>query len=150
MKFIYLSLLSLVAVTGSSCSGTGNISSSKPELANDMTFMITEVSADETYGYSEKNPIKVGGDKESEGPKNERRYLNALQGPRGEAISYLRAGSCCEFKSRNGFLGMGLLDMYEVTWVGSPDTLTLYINMYDAGPLKAPAGFSTRFASSDR
>lgn len=51
----------------------------KQELIDDNTFRITQYSQDDTYGYMEKNPILVGG--KSDGPKNERRFLNALSGP---------------------------------------------------------------------
>lgn len=126
-----------------SCSSTKNISKNvKQELLNDYTFVITEISQDKTYGLSPKNPVEVGGAKISSGPKNERRYLNALAGPNGEEISYYRAGSCCPVKSENGFMGSAMLDNYRVTWEGAKDTISIYINMYDSGHLKAPSGFT--------
>jgi hypothetical protein len=96
-------------------------------------------SVDETYGYNEKNAIKVGGF--DQGPKNERDYLNSLTGPNGEPVSFIRKGSCCDFKTNNSPLGIGLLDMYKVWYTGKKDTVLLYINMYDKGKLKAPKGF---------
>ena len=111
-------------------------------LLNEKTFDLSEISKDKTYGYTEENPIMVGGAKDSQGPLNERRYLNALAGPNGEYISYNRTGSCCQFKSENGFMGSGLLDMYEVTWKNQKEPVILYINMFDAGNLKAPVGFT--------
>ncbi len=108
------------------------------------TFVVSEISKDKTYGLSPKNPVEVGGANNSEGPKNERRYLNALTGPNGEAISYYRAGSCCPVKSKNGFMGMAMLDNYRVTWEGSKDTVSIYINMYDSGKLMAPVGFGLK------
>jgi hypothetical protein len=115
---------------------------SKTKLLNNQTFLLTEVSTDKTYGLSEKNPIEVGGADKKEGPLNERRFLNALAGPNGEKITYHRAGSCCPVKSKNGFMGMAMLDDYRVTWQGSKDTVSIYINMYDYGELKAPVGFT--------
>jgi len=112
------------------------------KLVDDNTFLITELSTDKTYG-TEKNPIKVGGD-ENSGPSNERRFLNALAGPNGEKISYTRKGSCCHFETPNGFMGGGLLDMYEITWPGQKKPVMLYINMYDPGELKCPVGFTLR------
>lgn len=110
--------------------------SSKP-----IPFKILGVSEDKSYGFSEKNPIHVGGVKSMQGPQNEQRYLNALLGPNGEEISYFRRGSCCSFKTPNGFMNTGLLDVYKVSWGGS-DTMTLYIDMYDYGTLYAPVGFT--------
>lgn len=99
----------------------------------------TSNSVDETYGYSEKNAIKVGGF--DQGPKNERDYLNSLTGPNGEPVSFERKGSCCQFKTANSPYGMGMLDMYRVSYRGKKDTVLLYINMYDKGKLKAPKDF---------
>lgn len=131
-----------IILMAASCASTQNLSDGvKPQLADHNTFLITEKSTDPSYGFMKKNPVKVGGVKESEGPLNERRFLNALSGPNGEQISYYRAGSCCPFKTKNGFNGGGMLDNYLVTWEGSKDTVSIYINMYDYGQLKAPVGF---------
>jgi len=128
-----------------SCSSTKNAAmENQTKLLNNSVFKLTRISTDKTYAYTEKNPVKVGGVDKSEGPMNERRFLNALAGPGGEDIWYTRRGSCCHFKTPNGFLGGGLLDVYSVTWQGTEDTVSLYINMYDYGPLYAPVGFTIR------
>ena len=86
----------------------------KQELINEQMFRISEYSNDKKYGYTETNPIMVGG--VSEGPLNERRFLNALTGPKGEQISYKRFGSCCPFQTKNEPLNnRGFLDKYEIT-----------------------------------
>ena len=116
----------------------------KQELLNDQIFLIKEFATDKKYGYTEKNPIMVGGCI-TEGPKNERRFLNALAGPAGEQISYQRLGSCCHFSTRNGAIGnSGLLDKYEITYEGLETPIVLYINMYDSDVLKVPVGFTLR------
>jgi hypothetical protein len=113
------------------------------ELLNNLTFKIKYYATDQTYGYTEKNPIMVGG--KSEGPKNERRFLNAISGPNGEEIQYYRIGSCCDFKTRNSpFGGTGLLDMYNITYKGLNKDLVIYINMYDSDTLKVPVGFKLK------
>ncbi|HEX7844190.1 MAG TPA: hypothetical protein VF476_00235, partial [Chitinophagaceae bacterium] len=119
-------------------------STSRPQLLDNDTFKLTEATTDASYGYTEKNPIKVGGVKQSLGPVNERRFLNALTGPNGETVTYYRSGSCCMFKSKNGMFGNGLLDHYRVTWEGKGDTVSIYINMYDYEALKIPVGFKSR------
>jgi len=139
MKFLFGVILSLALL---SCSLSKN--SSKTKLLDNATFLLTKISTDKTYGYSEKNPIEVGGVDKSQGPNNERRFLNALAGPNGEKVSYYRAGSCCAVKSKNGFMGLALLDNYQVSYTGSPDTVSIYINMYDYGQLKAPFGFTIK------
>jgi len=106
-------------------------------------FEITEVSTDNTYGYKESNPIKVGGSTQN-GALNERRFLNALTGPNGEAIQYVRIGSCCPFETKNSLMGQGLLDKYKITWTGQTEEVFLFINMYDKDKLKIPVGLSSK------
>lgn len=96
-------------------------------------------SSNNAYGYSEKNPIKVGGI--SDGPRNEINYLNSLTGPNGERIWFNRSGSCCQFETKNSPFGAGMLDKYKVTYEGKKDTVVLYLNMYDKADLRAPEGF---------
>ena len=138
-----LLLAGLVAMS-ISCSSSKKLSEPVAQLSDDSSFVITEVSTDESYGLSPENPVEVGGVKDSRGPLNEMRYLDLLTGPNGEKISYFRAGSCCPVKSENGFMGKAMLDNYRVTWKNSKDTVSIYINMYDRGELKAPVGFGTR------
>ena len=116
----------------------------KQELINDRMFLVKEYAADKAYGYTEKKPIMVGGGT-TEGPKNERRFLNALAGPKGEQISYQRLGSCCHFYTKNGsYKNTGLLDMYEISYEGLETPIKLYINMYDSDVLKVPVGFTLK------
>jgi hypothetical protein len=136
-----LILLSVLALIFSCTSSRKQV---KHTLVNDKTFLLTEISTDTTYGLSPTNAVEVGGVSNSEGPLNERRYLNALAGPNGEKIYYSRAGSCCPVKSKNGLMGMALLDNYRVTYEGAKDTVSIYINMYDSGVLKAPVGFTIK------
>ena len=120
-----------------SCSAT-KTGLNQPNLRDEQTFLLKEISTDPTYGTN-KNPVQTG-----DGPTSERRFLNALTGPNGERISYYRAGSCCPVKSKKGFMGMAMLDNYRVTWEGSKDTVSIYINMYDYSELKAPVGFTIK------
>lgn len=125
--------------------GPETTSPKQVEFIDDNAYLLTELSDDKSYGYKESNPIKVGGAKEGNGPKNEKRFLNGLLGPNGEKLSYTRAGSCCHFTTPNGlFNNTGLLDIYKVTWEGSSDTLNIYINLYDSGELKVPVGLTAK------
>jgi hypothetical protein len=100
-----------------------------------------EVSTDRSYGYSKDNPIKVG-------PRSPSllhiQYLNSLRGPGGEPVEYERKGACCEFATRNSEFGGGLLDVYRVKVDGKEKDVFLFVNMYDPGPPKIPAGFTQR------
>lgn len=125
--------------TTSSGGSSGKTAQTKQTLLDNQTFLISKYSDDPTYGYTEKNPVKVGGI--SEGPLNERRFLNALSGPNGEKVFYQRLGSCCPFNTPRGFGGQGLLDKYEVYYSGQEKPSVIYINMYDSEELLVPVGF---------
>jgi hypothetical protein len=109
---------------------------------NKKSSSVTTISTDKTYGFTQENPIKVGGT--GSGPANERKYLDALAGPNGESISYVRVGSCCPFNTPNGLMGGGMLDRYEIKWSGQTAPVYLYLNMYDKDELKAPVGFTIK------
>lgn len=94
-------------------------------------------AAEQDYGLTPENPIHVGG-----GPEGQHSFLDALRGPEGQPLTWRRLGSCCEFETPNGFMGVGLLDLYEVTYEGLEQPIILYLDMYDAEPVSAPAGFS--------
>jgi hypothetical protein len=102
-----------------------------------------EISTDSTYGYTEANPIRVGGALRQTGPANERAFLNGLRGPAGQPLRFRRMGSCCIFSTMNSPMGgRGLLDVYEVTYDGLEKPIQLYINMYDYERPKVPVGFT--------
>ncbi|WP_210490291.1 hypothetical protein [Rufibacter aurantiacus] len=147
-----LLMIGMVALTGCATqkrsttaeNSIGDTRTQTVESHDEDTYLLRETSSDKSYGYDRSNPIKVGGSLESSGPRNERRFLNALLGLNGEQVGYYRAGSCCGFKTPNGFMGEGLLDKYRVYWEGGKDTLSIYINMYDKGDLKVPVGFTAK------
>lgn len=151
MKKIIVSL-ALIAISCSSKKtiatedkGDGDTRTKAIELIDNNTYLLTEESTDKTYGYDKSNPIKVGGVKTQEGPLNERRFLNALFGPHDKKMTYFRAGSCCPFKTPNGFMdNTGMLDRYRLTEIGTKDTIDIYINMYDTGDLKIPLGLKAK------
>ena len=89
------------------------------------------------YGYEPRLAIKTG-----LGFDAEWRYLNALRGPHGEAVHYLRLGHCCAFDSTRAEGGKGFLDRYQLQYEGQAQAVLLYLNMFDEGPLQAPWGFS--------
>ena len=125
--------------------GIGDTRTKPVEFIDNNTFLLTEMSDDKTYGYDKSNPVKVGGVHDKNGPLNERRFLNALFGPNDKKMMYFRSGSCCAFKTPNGFIdNMGMLDRFRLTEIGSKDTIDIYINMYDAGDLKIPFGLKAQ------
>lgn len=99
----------------------------------DVPSNACEISTDSTYGYTETNPIKVGGDF-LEGPARERAYLDNLLGPNGERLSYERQGSLPTDTT--------IVDIYVVT--GSGINETLYIDEYNYSEPQAPVGFTCK------
>lgn len=89
------------------------------------------VATDLTYGYTEGNPIRVGGGS-FDGPPRERAYLDNLRGPNGETVTYERVGSLP--------YGDTILDVYQVTYTGA--SVTLYLDEYSWRELQAPNGFT--------
>ena len=98
------------------------------EVQNSGTCIISD---DKTYGYTEENPIKVGGDF-LDGPARERAYLDNLLGPTGGVLTYERIGSLPS--------GDAILDQYHITGVGVD--ATLYLDEYNYSALQAPVGFT--------
>ncbi len=148
-----LLLILCVAICCLSCgssnnvTGTTTIGGALPMFSSENIepFLdITEVSEDATYGYSEKNPIMIGGEF-SNGASNQRRYFASLAGPNGETVRFVRLGSCCGYESENAMLGgMALLDKYQLTYEGLKKPLVFYISLYDEEKAYVPVGLSPR------
>jgi TolB protein len=107
--------------------------SSPPEI-------ISPLVADPTYGFTEENPIMVGGGPDF-GPLREQWYFNRLVGPEGEKVRYERTGSCCSFDPDSQHQTGGSLDMYEVSYRGLDKPVLLYVDMYQCEAPQAPKGF---------
>lgn len=138
-KILLFSCLIVGVISFSSCK-TQSYNSNYYQAASNK--VANGISTDKTYGYTQNNPICVGNQDKMGGPQDERSYLNSIKGPYGEDISYVREGSCCAFKSKNGLMGTGLLDIYTINYDGLDEPITLYINMYDSDELEAPVGFT--------
>jgi len=106
----------------------------KFEICPDTLYRQALTSADTTYGYSPKNPVRTGG-----GPSGERRYLDMLQSARGDTVDgYLRTGSVGGV-GKKGLPEM--IDRYELLSAGRKVGRTIYVDMYSCDTLKAPIGF---------
>lgn len=102
-------------------------------IGEDAILLACPLAADPEYGFTEEKAIRVGGDA-FDGPGRERNYFNHLRGPNGEKVAFTRLGSF-DFEDT-------ILDIYEVTYVGLPEPLTLYVDQYSFETLYAPEGFS--------
>ncbi|HLM45555.1 MAG TPA: hypothetical protein VK458_16900 [Myxococcaceae bacterium] len=107
-----------------------------PEAQAPAARVETPTQEPSGYGYTQEDPIKVGG-----GPAGEQEYLRHLRGPEGQKLRFERLGSCCGFEDSSLPFGGGMLDMYEVTYEGLRKPVTLYLDMYRRVEPRAPTGF---------
>jgi len=92
-------------------------------------------SDDATYGFTMGNAVQVGGGAMYAAAR-ERRYLDALRGPAGQAIRYKRLGSTLESPN-----GQTIFDKYEVTYDGLDKPVFLFLDAYHYWEQRAPKGF---------
>jgi hypothetical protein len=91
-----------------------------------------------------KRPLFSLGADSGKGSENTYKYLNALLGPKAEAVHYSRVGTCCVFKSKNSPFGdTALLEVYEIQ-VENGEAKRLYFNWYDSGKVLIPVGLTAR------
>ncbi|MDQ3047107.1 MAG: tetratricopeptide repeat protein [Bacteroidota bacterium] len=124
----------------------------KVDKCNDTTkkevysiLRLTKIADNDKYGFTSESPIKVGTGPDG-GPANNRAYLNLLRDAMGKSISYERVGSCCAYESKNGFMGMALLDHYVITYLnekGKKKKTSIYISFYDYEEPQVLMGFKT-------
>lgn len=106
---------------------------------------LTKTAADNKYGFSSDKPVKVGPGPDG-GPANQRAYLNLLRDINGKPIEYKRVQSCCGYNSENGFLGVAMVDKYEIYYTnkqGEQAKAFVYISMYDYEEPQVLVGFKT-------
>jgi len=143
---LFIALLLIMISCGSIKSSLKNIDNNAPEpvLGKDNTFIITEYSKDKKYGYNEDYPINIYYRGTKNDTVNQKYFLNALAGPKGEKISYTKMETCCPFPTKNSDMGAGFLDVYELKWTGLKKPVILYVNIYERGLLMIPVGLSLK------
>ena len=115
-----------------------------PKLTKDNTFVITEYSKDKKYGYHPNYPINIFYKNTLDENSNPARFFNALTGPKGEKIVYIKTGNCCPFPTKKSEMGAGFLSVYEITWEGLKKPIVLYLNLYEKGKIAVPIGFELK------
>lgn len=118
---------------------------SKTTILKNSILRLTKTADNDKYGFTQENPIKVGTGPEG-GPANNRAYLDLLRDAMGKPITYERQGSCCSYESKNGFMGLAMLDRYEITYQnekGKKKTTVVYISFYDYEEPQILFGFKT-------
>lgn len=128
-----------------SCNSGTSLFSKKQKLQPLLdlnTYLLDGVAKDATYGYSQENPIKVGGAFNNQDVVNQHRYLNALTGKNGEKVYYTQTGTCCYYDLPEGSTEkLGMLERYELSIKETGFKTIIYINSYERDKLLAPRGF---------
>jgi hypothetical protein len=95
------------------------------------------VSDEPAFGLDKDHAVQVGGGA-MYAASRERRYLDALRGPGGEPLKYVRTGTVLIETN-----GPTILDRYEVTYPGLEKPIYLLLDAYHFDDsLKAPKGFT--------
>lgn len=148
MKKIVLILTVVLLITscGSIKSFIKNVDNNAPYpvLGKNNAFVITQYSKDKKYGYDKDYPINIFYRNTSNDTINQKYFLNALAGPKGEKITYTKLENCCPFPSKSSDNGAGFLDVYELRWEGQKKPVILYLNIYERGQLMVPLGLSLK------
>jgi hypothetical protein len=100
------------------------------ETSSTGHFSACTIASDTTYGYSEDNPIRIGGGEE-DGEARAEAYFSALGGPYGETFTYEKM----ETIESNGTT----MDVYQIDFAGTP--LTMYLDIQNYETLMAPDQF---------
>ena len=143
---LFAVLISLFTSCVSTKSTLKNVDDSAPipKLSKDNTFLLTEYSKDNKYGYDADYPVNVFYQNAKDENLNAERFLNALAGPKGEKITFTKLESCCPFPTKRVEIGAGFLDIYELKWEGQAKPIKLYLNIYERGYLLVPVGLSVK------
>jgi hypothetical protein len=143
---LFIALLLVITSCGSIKSSIKNIDNNAPVpvVGKNNSFVITEYSNDKKYGYNKDYPINIYFRGTKNDTINQKYFLNALAGPKGEKITYTKMENCCPFPTKNSDMGAGFLDVYELNWEGLKKPVILYLNIYERGQLMVPVGLSLK------
>lgn len=142
---LFITLVLLVVSCGSIKSSIKNVDDSAPvPVVKNNAFVITSYSKDKKYGYDKDYPINIFYRGTKNDTINQKYFLNALAGPKGEKITYTKLENCCPFPTKNSDMGAGFLDVYELKWESLKNPIIIYLNIYERGLLMVPAGLSLK------
>ncbi|WP_348799679.1 2-dehydro-3-deoxyphosphooctonate aldolase [Flavobacterium adhaerens] len=141
----FIALLLLIVSCGSVKSTIKNVDNTAPSpIVKNGAFVITTYSKDKKYGYDKDYPINIYYRGTKNDTINQKYFLNALAGPKGEKITYTKVENCCPFPTKNSDTGAGFLDVYQIKWEGQKTPIILYLNIYERGQLMVPVGLSLK------
>ncbi|SCX86984.1 2-dehydro-3-deoxyphosphooctonate aldolase [Flavobacterium caeni] len=144
-RFVLIALAFMAASCVSTKSTLKNVDDNAPApQLKDGAFVITQTAPDNQYGYDPDYPINVFYLNTKDDKINQQRFLNALAGPNGEHLVYNKVETCCPFPTKRNSMGVGLLDIYQITWQGNPTPIRLYFNIHEKGALMVPVGLTLK------
>jgi hypothetical protein len=150
-NLIFLGIV--ISILCLNCKGSRIMSKKETNFLDANTYQLYDISKDAKYAYIQGLPVKVGGKNKSEGPLNQRRYLNALLGPNGEKIHFKHVKSCCykKVKQADGNIQLTYLDQYEISIEGKKQRFIIFLSMFEKEQeLLAPRGFTFKIPASDK
>ena len=145
-KTFLIALFLMLTSCGSIKSSLKNVDNNAPVpvLGKNNAFVIKEYSKDKKYGYNKNYPINIYFRGTNNDTINQKYFINALAGPKGEKITYKKLENCCPFPTKNSEMGAGFLDVYQLMWEGQKKPVILYLNIYERGLLMVPVGLSLK------
>lgn len=142
---LFIALLLIITSCGSIKSSIKNVDNNAPvPVVKNNAFVITAYSKDKKYGYNKDYPINIFYRGTKNDTINQKYFLNALAGPKGEKITFTKLENCCPFPTKTSEMGAGFLDVYELKWAGLKTPIILYLNIYERGQLMVPVGLSLK------
>lgn len=106
---------------------------------------LDENSTDKAYGFSPKNPIKVGTGANG-ALENEQTFFDLLRDETGQHVKYIFKEKGPDFSSKNGPNGKGFLTKYEIMYNqknGKSKTANIFLNHFEFENPKILIGFGT-------
>src|SRR5690554_572163 len=121
-----------------------NDSAIQPSMLDEITYKLVSKATDTKYGFHQDYPVNLGFGLLHQRESNKEKFLNALQGPNGEQITYTHDGNCCPFPTDKSELGVGMFGVYIITWEGNTKPLIVYLNIYEKGEVLIPLGLTAK------
>lgn len=116
----------------------------RPEMLDSTTYKLTKHATDNNYGFDQDYPVNLGFGLLHQREANIEKFLNALQGPEGQKITFSQHSNCCPFPTDKSQLGSGMLEVYQITWEGNSKPLEIYLNTYEKGEVLIPIGLTAK------
>ena len=104
----------------------------------EVEFDIKGPAKSKKYGYSEKDPIRMGGGTSA---GHHFQFVWHLRGPNGEQLETVRIGSCGQYNNPDPTLtkyDKGVLTCFSVNCAAFKEPKILYFDKYRTGDLYIP------------